>query len=214
MGVFFNKIYYPPLDTGICCQISVNQVEAVELTTITGGKSQRCPHPLLIMKMSPVLTPRYCQGLYHFAPLDMKRCICHFKKWQIHPFIFKGATYFLFTLSWHSLWWFSPWDVDYNWNHMSLGEWFSWFLSQFSTNFIKLFLVYRRDYLKMSLNYLKMLLNYSLQVSLKHVVKCRPSMNTLTSSQGHITRYMLKLMVYFLNYLVKCQVVAAWLDNS
>ena len=25
------------------------------------------------------------------VPLDMKGCICHFTKWQIHPFIYKGA---------------------------------------------------------------------------------------------------------------------------
>ena len=29
----------------------------------------------------------------HIVPLDMKRCICHFLKWQIHPFISKGANY-------------------------------------------------------------------------------------------------------------------------
>ena len=28
----------------------------------------------------------------HFVPLDMKWCICHFVKWQIHPFISKGPT--------------------------------------------------------------------------------------------------------------------------
>ena len=26
------------------------------------------------------------------VPLDMKGCICHFIKWQIHPFISKGTT--------------------------------------------------------------------------------------------------------------------------
>ena len=26
----------------------------------------------------------------HMVPLDMKGCICHFTKWQIHPFISKG----------------------------------------------------------------------------------------------------------------------------
>ena len=30
-----------------------------------------------------------------YRPLDMKGCICHFSKWQIHPFIFKGAMYWL-----------------------------------------------------------------------------------------------------------------------
>ena len=25
-----------------------------------------------------------------FVPLDMKECICHFSKWQIHPSISKG----------------------------------------------------------------------------------------------------------------------------
>ena len=28
---------------------------------------------------------------FHFVPLDMKGCICHFAKWQIHPFISKGT---------------------------------------------------------------------------------------------------------------------------
>ena len=27
----------------------------------------------------------------YIAPLDMKGCICHFSKWQIHPFISKGT---------------------------------------------------------------------------------------------------------------------------
>ena len=27
----------------------------------------------------------------YIAPLDMKRCICHFAKWLIHPFISKGT---------------------------------------------------------------------------------------------------------------------------
>ena len=27
------------------------------------------------------------------SPLDMKGCICHFAKWQIHPFISKGTTW-------------------------------------------------------------------------------------------------------------------------
>ena len=29
----------------------------------------------------------------YFVPLDMKGCMCHFKKWQIHPFISRGTTY-------------------------------------------------------------------------------------------------------------------------
>ena len=29
---------------------------------------------------------------WHFVSLDMKGCICHFAKWQIHPFISKEAT--------------------------------------------------------------------------------------------------------------------------
>ena len=29
----------------------------------------------------------------HIIPLDRKGCICHFTKWQIHPFIPKGANY-------------------------------------------------------------------------------------------------------------------------
>ena len=27
----------------------------------------------------------------YIVPLDMKGCICHFVKWQIHPFISKGT---------------------------------------------------------------------------------------------------------------------------
>ena len=30
----------------------------------------------------------------HFVTLDMKGCICHFTKWQIHPFISKGTILF------------------------------------------------------------------------------------------------------------------------
>ena len=29
----------------------------------------------------------------HVVYLDIKGCICHFTKWQIHPFISKGTTY-------------------------------------------------------------------------------------------------------------------------
>ena len=29
----------------------------------------------------------------HVVPLDMKGCICHFTKWQIHPFITMRAMY-------------------------------------------------------------------------------------------------------------------------
>ena len=29
----------------------------------------------------------------HIAPFDMKGCICHFVKWQIHPFISKETNY-------------------------------------------------------------------------------------------------------------------------
>ena len=32
----------------------------------------------------------------YLVPLDMKECICHFTKWQIHPFISKGTTCALF----------------------------------------------------------------------------------------------------------------------
>ena len=32
--------------------------------------------------------PRVC---WRFIPLDMKGCICHFLKWQIHPFISEGT---------------------------------------------------------------------------------------------------------------------------
>ena len=28
--------------------------------------------------------------LTHIVPLDMEGCICHFVKWQMHPFISKG----------------------------------------------------------------------------------------------------------------------------
>ena len=34
--------------------------------------------------------PRH-QSIY--VPLDMIGCICHFTKWQIHPFISKGTNY-------------------------------------------------------------------------------------------------------------------------
>ena len=31
--------------------------------------------------------------IYRYIPLDMKGCIYHFVKWQIHPFISKGTIY-------------------------------------------------------------------------------------------------------------------------
>ena len=34
-----------------------------------------------------------------YLPLDMKGCICHFKKWQIHPFISKGTKCFAANLT-------------------------------------------------------------------------------------------------------------------
>ena len=34
--------------------------------------------------------PKHLQQIVH---LDMKGCICHFVKWQIHPFISKGTKY-------------------------------------------------------------------------------------------------------------------------
>ena len=47
-----------------------------------------------------ILIYQYCKGknLIHSVPLDMKGCICHFSKWQIHPFISKG------TITWHESW--------------------------------------------------------------------------------------------------------------
>ena len=38
----------------------------------------------------------------HTAPLHMKRCICHFVKWQIHPFLSNGGDYikWCFDASW------------------------------------------------------------------------------------------------------------------
>ena len=47
-----------------------------------------------------------CAGYYfvsffclfeNIVPLDMKRCICHFTKWQIHPFISKGTIFQILT---------------------------------------------------------------------------------------------------------------------
>ena len=29
----------------------------------------------------------------NLSPLEHERCICHFVKWQIHPFISKGTNY-------------------------------------------------------------------------------------------------------------------------
>ena len=44
---------------------------------------------------------------YILSPLDMKGCICHFVKWQIHPFISKGTIYKnrLFWLSFVAMVW-------------------------------------------------------------------------------------------------------------
>ena len=39
---------------------------------------------------------------YHNHSLDMKGCICHFVKWQIHPFISKGE-YVLFVIVYYCL---------------------------------------------------------------------------------------------------------------
>ena len=33
------------------------------------------------------------EGGQYVLPLGMKGCICHFVKWQIHPFIYKGTVY-------------------------------------------------------------------------------------------------------------------------
>ena len=35
----------------------------------------------------------YAISLQHLVLVDMKRCICHFTKWQIHPFISDGTIY-------------------------------------------------------------------------------------------------------------------------
>ena len=42
------------------------------------------PHVKHKIKMSGL-------GEGQYVPLDMKGCICHFLKWQIHPFISKGT---------------------------------------------------------------------------------------------------------------------------
>ena len=39
----------------------------------------------------PAVNPiHFCQNI---DPLDMKGCICHFVKWQIHPIIYKGTIF-------------------------------------------------------------------------------------------------------------------------
>ena len=42
----------------------------------------------------------YNYGVYiqYFVPLDMKGCICHLTKWQIHSFISKGTTYLAYSM--------------------------------------------------------------------------------------------------------------------
>ena len=37
----------------------------------------------------------WINGIYYISTLDMKGCICHFKEWQIHPFISKVKTYLI-----------------------------------------------------------------------------------------------------------------------
>ena len=44
----------------------------------------KVPYGKCIRKVWPI------NGM-HIVPLDMKRCICHLVKWQIHPFISKGG---------------------------------------------------------------------------------------------------------------------------
>ena len=51
----------------------------------------------------------------HIVPLGMKGCICHFVKWQIHPFISKGSIYSLSSRlmkSRYILVWYSVHETD------------------------------------------------------------------------------------------------------
>ena len=51
-----------------------------------GRRSTEPPFKLQIFK----ICRRQCQHHDQFVPLDMKGCICHFTKWQIHHFISEG----------------------------------------------------------------------------------------------------------------------------
>ena len=65
-----------------------------------------CPHAphSILFYLDRRITHGYCSMLSlamryfcknHTVPLDMKGCICHLTKWQIHPFISKGTNYLL-----------------------------------------------------------------------------------------------------------------------
>ena len=40
-----------------------------------------------------------CQLTTYYVTLDMKGCICHFVKWQIHPFMSKGTKMYVIVLA-------------------------------------------------------------------------------------------------------------------
>ena len=58
---------------------------------------------LILFKIWYVVLKGLTPDVYnHIVPLDMKGCICHFVKWQIHTFISKGMPCIhLYTVSFH-----------------------------------------------------------------------------------------------------------------
>ena len=60
--------------------------------------------------------PLYSQAISHrqehTVPLDMKGCICHLAKWQIHPFISKGTIYYADFIFLLPPWvWYKPYSL-------------------------------------------------------------------------------------------------------
>ena len=50
-------------------------------------------HKMRIQRMDERVSDRVTVSHWYIVPLGMKVCICHFVKWQIHPFISKGTNY-------------------------------------------------------------------------------------------------------------------------
>ena len=51
-------------------------------------------------KMFKTVAIMYVHCRILIVPLDMKGCICHFAKWQIHPFISEGTILYRREHSW------------------------------------------------------------------------------------------------------------------
>ena len=100
----FERVYLPlceVVDTPF--HIQENDIlKKISITSLTSVKYQAWVLNVRIAKYKPAPSSRTFHLPYllvydcskhreHLVPSDMKGCICHFVKWQIHPFIFKGT---------------------------------------------------------------------------------------------------------------------------